>query len=154
MADLARKGDLDIRIVDASTQDSAQVVTDPATQKALKVYGYVNIEGGSAKFLTVANKFETAVITSATGWNNVLSLTVTALKKWYLKGMIIGSSRSAQWRLVIGGVTKLQGHIDASDSMPIELHGYEVDAGVTVVIQMNCGAANQTFEANMIIYEE
>ncbi len=68
--------------------------------------------------------------------------------------MIIGTGKTAEWRLKIGGTIKVQGHIDADDSVPVELYGYEVSAGTAVLLELNCGASNQILEGNLIIYEE
>lgn len=156
MADLARTGDLDVKIVGTDGVTPVDVVVDTDTENALKIKGNVNIEGssGSQATLSTSNRIETNLVSPSVSGNNlVLDLTVPAGKTWYLKGLMIGTTRTATFSLAINSVTKIQGNLDASDSFDIPLYGYETVAGITVQVYINT-SANQDLSGNLIIYEE
>jgi len=156
MADKERIVDYQIQIMGTDSSKPVDVVTDEDTENALKVKGNVVISGssGSQQVLSKANRFETNKILSTGTWDIILNLTVPSGYNWYLKGMIIGTGKTAEWRLKIGGTVKVQGHIDADDSVSIPLYGYEIIESEVILLELNCGAANQTLEGNITIYEE
>ena len=70
----------------------------------------------------------------------------------------MATERSADWHIDIGPsgseVVKVQGRIDAADSLEVELHGFEVPEDTKILIYLKPNANNQNIFANLIIYEE
>ena len=115
----------------------------------------VNLAGGDSTsiFLSIANRLETNLVSSAIGDNTLLNLTVPTGKIWFLKGMSGSSSATALIKLIIASATELQFRVDANDVYGEPLYGYRVGAGVAVQIIVNVGATNKELIANLIIYE-
>ena len=114
-----------------------------------------NIAGGSdiSVSLSIANKVETAAVTSTTGWSVVINATVPTGKAWYLKSVVWGTTASSIWRIQFDGVTQMQSTLDAADCLAIDLHGLHVVAGTVIHLDMDPGAVNKTLYANLVIYE-
>ena len=156
MGDKPRVIDYQVQLHGNDTSINVDVVQDTDAENALKVKGYVKIEGsdGAQATFSVANRMESSQIDpSINGWNTILNLSVPSGKTWYLKGMGFGSTRSCEFRLTIGGTTKYQGNLDASDSIELPLYGFLVGESVSVTLDINT-TANQTLKANLVIYEE
>ena len=159
MGDISRQGDLDVRIVDAACQFSARVVIDEDGENALKVSGNVNISGssGSQFFLSIANKIYTAEVTSGASWTMVLDLTVPTGKVWYLKGIVASTERQAKYKLSLGpagNIAVMQGIVDANDTAPIELYGFQQNEDDIIKFELNAEEAGHQLYGNIIMYED
>ena len=156
MADLNRTGDMEVKIVGVDGIIPVDVVVDEDTENALKIKGNVFIAGssGAAQFLSIANRMESEIVDpSASGDNVVLNLTVPVGKTWYLKGLVVGTSRTATFRMTVAGTTKLRGNLDASYSFEIQLHGFMVAESTVIQVILNT-SANQALSGNLVILEE
>ncbi len=150
MSDLSR-GSIDYQVQVVGTDGTVACVIEKGSVNAL----CVDIAGssGSAATLSIANRLETNTISSTGSWDTVLSLTVPTGKTWYLKGLTVSASAFSKFRMSIGGTQKFYSRSDADDINEVMLHGYQVNTGVTILIEGDAGAVGKELIANLIIYE-
>lgn len=151
MSDLNRVGDLEVKIVGVDGITPVDTISVGSSQAlAVDIAG----SAGTAATLSIANVIKYNSVASLSGYTTVTNTTVPTGKTWYLKGMVLSSSAFAQFRISIDSVITFECRSDADDVNEVTLHGFQVNAGSTILIEANAGGVGKTLISNLIIYEE